>query len=39
MTNSCLFLPIIDIMVICIAPQKAAFIKIETKISEGKCGV
>jgi hypothetical protein len=37
MTKSCLFVPVIDIMMIRIAPQKAAFIKIETMISKGKC--
>jgi hypothetical protein len=39
MTKSYFFVLVIDIMMIRIAPQKAAFIKIETMISKGKCGV
>jgi hypothetical protein len=38
MTKTCLFLPIIDIMLIRNAPQKAAIIKVEMIISKGKCG-
>jgi len=37
MTKSCLFAPVIDIIMIRIGPQKAAFIKIETMISKRKC--
>jgi hypothetical protein len=38
MTKSYLFVPVIDIMMNCITPQKATFIKIETMISRRKCG-
>jgi len=36
MTESCLFLPVIDTMMIRIAPQKAKLMKIETMISKRK---
>jgi len=36
MTESCLFVPVIDTMMIRIAPQKANLMKIETMISKRK---
>jgi len=38
MTKTCLILPVIDIMVIRNAPQKAAIIKVEMMTSKGKYG-
>jgi hypothetical protein len=37
MTKSCLFVPVIDIMMIHIAPQQAAIAKIELMILKRKC--
>jgi len=37
MTKSYLFVPVINIMMVLIAAQKAAFVKIETMISKRKC--